>query len=138
MSVPAFSHFSAISELFVTAAVFHVLWHAWKHDELRLRLLGGVLAFEALVNITYMSLRIAMPSGGLKTTGWMGWLLAGHGTLSLLMFVGLIAFALEARRLKRDGRNLVRERPGTTLGFVALWTLSIASGEAIYIVQLMR
>lgn len=46
-TVPAFSVFSATSELFVTAAVYFVLWRAWRHDDFRGKLLAVTLAFEA-------------------------------------------------------------------------------------------
>ncbi|MFO1532092.1 MAG: hypothetical protein ABR562_00090 [Thermoplasmatota archaeon] len=138
MAVSAFSGFSAVSELFVTAAVFYVLWRAWRHDDFRGALLGVTLGFEALVNMAYMSLRIASPAPELHASGAMTWLLAGHGTLSLLMFAGLVGFAVEARRLHRQGRNLLRERPRTAAGFAALWTVSVLSGEAIFLLQLMQ
>lgn len=135
--VTAFSHFSAASELFVTAAVFHVLWRAWRHDDLRLALLGVTLTFEALVNIAYMALRFARPTHELQGSG-MTLLLAGHGLLSLVMFAGLVAFAVEAARLRKEGRNVVRERPRSAVAFVALWALSILSGELVYALQLLR
>jgi hypothetical protein len=133
--VSAFSHFSAVSELGVTAAVFYVLWRAWRHDDVRTGLLAVVLAFEVFVNVAYMVWRIAIPTVHLQTLP--SWLLAGHGILSLLMLAGLIAFAVEAGRLRRQKRNLVREHPGQAVGFAVLWGISVASGEVIYAMQLM-
>ena len=132
--VSAFSHFSAFSELGVTAVVFYVLWRAWRHDDIRTGLLAVVLAFEVFVNVAYMVWRIAIPTVHLQTLP--SWLLAGHGVLSLLMLAGLIAFAVEAGRLRRQKRNLVREHPGQAVGFAILWTVSVASGEVIYLLQL--
>lgn len=137
-AVPAFSYVSAVSELAVTAAVFYVLWRAWRHDDFRGVLLSIVLAFEALVNITYMSLRMASPAPELHHSAWMEGLLAGHGILSLLMFAGLVALAVDAFRLHKQGRNALRERPGVTLGFAILWSISVLSGEAIFLLQLLR
>jgi hypothetical protein len=136
MAVAAFSVFSAVSELFVTAAVFYVLGRAYFRDEFRGAFLAIVLLFETFVNIAYMSYRIIAPST--HATGTMAWLQAGHGTLSLLMFAGLIAFAMEANRLKKEGRNLLRERPRSAVAFVVLWSLSVASGEAIFLLSLAR
>lgn len=136
--LPPFSYFSATSELLVTAAVFYVLWRAYYRNEFKGVLLATTLAFEALFNITYMALRIASPAPELHVSPWMEGLLAAHGILSLLMFAGLIAVAVEAFRLHRQGRNLLRERPGTTMTFVVLWSISIVSGEAIFLVNLLR
>jgi hypothetical protein len=136
--VPAFSVFSAASELAVTAAVFFVLWRAWRHDDFRGRLLAITLGFEACVNIAYMSIRIASPAPELHASAAMEALLAGHGVLSLLMFAGLVALAVDAFRLHRQGRNALRERPKATLGFVVLWSISVLSGEAIFLLTLLR
>ena len=133
MPVSAFSHFSAVSELFVTAAVFYVLWRAWRHDDVRTALLAVVLAFEVLVNVAYMSWRLAVPTVHIQQLP--SWLLAGHGVLSLLMLAGLLGFAAEAARMRRQGRNLVREHPGQALAFTVFWAVSVASGEAIYLMQ---
>lgn len=98
--------------------------------------MGLVLTFEASVNIVYMSLRMASDAPELHDhSAFMTFLLAGHGILSLLMFAGLVAFSVEARRAHRQGGNLIRERPRTSLAFVGFWTLSVASGELIYILQ---
>lgn len=137
-AVPAFSVFSAASELVVTAGVFYVLGRAFYRNELRGALLAIILAFEAFVNMGYMVYRIAIFRPGLATTGSMGILLALHGTLSLFMFALLVAFAVEAGRLKRQGRNLVRERPRATAAFVAFWSLSVLSGEALFLTSLAR
>jgi hypothetical protein len=137
VAVTAFSHFSAASELLVTAAVFYVLWRAWRHDDVRTGLLGVVLTFELFVNIAYMAIRTATASHEIARTPFMSTLLAIHGSLSLLMFVALVGFAFEAARLRREGRNAVRERPKATLAFVAFWTVSILSGEAIYLTNLV-
>jgi hypothetical protein len=137
-SIPAFSYVSAVSELAVTAAVYFVLWRAWRHDDFRGTLLAITLAFEALVNIAYMSIRIASPAPELHVGPAMEALLAGHGILSLLMFAGLVALAAEAFRLRRQGRNALRERPRATLGFAVLWAVSVLSGEAIFLLTLLR
>ncbi|MEA3203616.1 MAG: hypothetical protein QOI63_1295 [Thermoplasmata archaeon] len=136
--VPAFSAFSAASELAVTAAVFYVLWRAWRHDDFRGALLAITLAFEACVNIAYMSIRLVSHAPALHASAAMDLLLAGHGVLSLLMFVGLVLLAAEAFRLHKQGRNALRERPRATLGFAILWSVSVLSGEAIFLLTLLR
>ncbi len=133
-TIPAFSIFSASSELLVTAAVFYVLWRAYFHADLRKGLLIATLSFEAFVNIAYMSYRLAVPSHPAATTpGWMLALQGGHGVLSLVMFIGLIVLAGMAFSLHKDGRNFFRESRALTWTFVGLWTLSVLSGEFIFV-----
>jgi hypothetical protein len=136
--VPAFSAFSAVSELAVTASVFYVLARAYRRDEFRGALLAVTLGFEALVNIAYMSLRIASRAPELHASAWMEALLAVHGTLSLLMFAALLVFSLEAFRQHKAGRNLLRERPRMLAAFVVAWSVSVLSGEAIFLLTLLR
>ncbi len=133
-AIPAFSIFSASSELLVTAAVFYVLWRAYFHGDLRWGLLWVTLGFEAAVNITYMAYRIAVPShAAADAPAWMTAVQGAHGILSLVMFIGLILLAGMARAVHRDGRNFFRESPALTLSFVVLWIASVASGEFIFV-----
>lgn len=137
-SVPAFSTFSAISELFVTAAVFYFFSMALRRNDFRWALIGITIAFETLFNITYMASRLGQSAqANLPQPAWVVALLAGHGTLSLAMFLGLIAFILIAyRRHRVEGINLFATRRRLTYAFLALWTLSVLSGELIYVLQL--
>jgi len=128
-----FSTFSAVTELFVTAAVFTYLWHGWRHGVLRTSLIAFALVYEILVNVAYMTFRMLFPPADTAYPGWVEAVLPWHGILSLLMLLGLIGLVLEARRSALRGGNVLRERPRTALGFAILWTVSIASGEVIYI-----
>lgn len=137
VAVTPFSHFSAASELFVTAGVFYFFYQAVRHDRFRWGFIAILLAFETLVNITYMSSRIVQSGPTSDRPAWATWLLAGHGTLSLLMFLGLIAFVMLAFRHARvEKENYFRERMAPTWVFLALWTVSVLSGEALYVLQL--
>jgi hypothetical protein len=133
-SIPAYSIFSATSELLVTAAVFYVLWRAYAHNDFRRGLLVVVLAFEALVNISYMAYRMAIPSEGLANApGWLTATAALHGILSLGMFLFLIFLAAMAWRDDARGENFFRDHAGTTWTFVGLWMTSILSGEFLFV-----
>lgn len=132
-AIPAFSIFSATSELLVTGVVFYALWRAYVHNDLRKGLLWATLAFEACVNITYMTYRLAVPHSPSAAPTWLVWFQGGHGALSLLMFVGLIILVGMATAVHADGRNFFRELPKTTLAFVVLWMLSVLSGEVIFV-----
>jgi hypothetical protein len=132
-AIPAYSMFSATSELLVTAAVFYVLWRAYARDDFRKGLLVAVLAFEALVNISYMAYRIAVPAAAGGLPGWLTATAALHGILSLAMFLALLFFAAMAWRDDARGENFFREHKGATWAFAALWTVSIVSGEFLFV-----
>lgn len=135
-AVPWFSAFSAITELFVTAAIFYVLWMAVYRDEFKAGILGVALAYEVIVNISYMTSRLFTHTDTSHHADWMVALLAGHGILSLVMFLGLVALGGVAYvKHRREGRNLFAERVGLTGVFVVLWTISILSGEAIFFLE---
>lgn len=133
-AVPAYSAFSAASELLVTAAVFYVLWRAVARDDFRRGLLVVVLAFEAVVNISYMAYRMAVPSHAFaEAPGWLTATAALHGILSLAMFLFLVFLAALAWRDAERGENFFRDHRGTTWAFAGLWTLSVASGEFLFV-----
>jgi hypothetical protein len=133
-AIPAYSIFSATSELLVTAAVFYVLWRAYARDDFRRGLLVTVLAFEALVNISYMAYRIAIPSDSFQDApGWLTATAALHGLLSLAMFLFLLFLAAMAWRDASRGENFFRDHRGTTWAFAGLWTVSIVSGEFLFV-----
>lgn len=129
----AFSTFSAVTELFVTAAVFTYLWQGWRHGVLRTTLISFALVYEVLVNVAYMTFRMVLPPGHATYPAWVEAMLPWHGILSLVMLLGLIGLVLEVRRMARRGENVLRTRPRATLGFAVLWTVSVASGEVIYV-----
>ncbi|MHB1260124.1 MAG: hypothetical protein ACYC2H_00265 [Thermoplasmatota archaeon] len=133
MAIPAYSIFSATSELLVTAAVFYVVWRAWRFNDFRRGLLVAVLIFEAAVNISYMAIRMLAPSSSLHDSpDWLVTTAALHGILSLAMFLFLIFITIMAWRDNERGYNFFRESPTTTWAFVGLWTISIISGEFLF------
>lgn len=135
-AVPWFSAFSAFTELLVTAAIFYVLWMAVYRDEFKAGVLGVALAYEVIFNISYMTSRLFTHTDTGHHADWMVALLAGHGILSLVMFLGLVALGGVAYvKHRREGRNLFAERVGLTGVFVVLWTISILSGEAIFFLE---
>ncbi|HEY5597008.1 MAG TPA: hypothetical protein VIL47_07060 [Candidatus Bipolaricaulota bacterium] len=130
-----FSTFSAISELVVTALVLFVIFDNARGNPLRWKLLFGTLTFEVLVNVAYMvnrSLVIVENHPG-PPTHWVTWLGAFHGIISLIMLIGLIVLAVLAYRSAKRGSAYFQQRPTLTGVFVALWLISVASGEVLYV-----
>jgi hypothetical protein len=136
LQIPPFSLFSAISELFVTAAVFYVVWRNWNRKPFPLPLFIAVALFEAMVNVAYMATRASRASAGADTmsTG-MKIMFAAHGMLSLLAFLVFVVLAVYAWLDQRAGRWFFRERPALTWAFLALWVISVGSGEVLFVIR---
>jgi len=136
MHVPAFSIFSAISELVVTAGVIFVIRRNWQRRNFPLPVFLGVVLFEALVNVLYMSHRASQAaSGTVATAAGMKLFFAIHGMISLLAFIVFVVLGVFAYQDQKRGIYFFRERPGLTWTFLMVWTISIVSGEAIFVVR---
>lgn len=136
LPIPAFSIFSAISELFVTAGVLWIIRRNWTRRPFPVSVLLVVALFEALVNVMYMANRASHVATGrdpLSTP--MKLFYAGHGMLSLVAYVAFVILALLAWQEQRAGRWFFREHPGLTWTFVLLWLISIGTGEAIFVLR---
>ena len=136
MTIPAFSVFSAMSELFVTAGVFFVIRRNWTRRTFPVAFFLGVALFEAFVNVMYMASRASAAAAGHDPVSrGMKIFFAVHGLLSLLVYVGFVILGILAYQEQRRGRFFFRERPALTWTFLVLWTISIVSGEAIFVVR---
>lgn len=136
MPIPPFSIFSAISELFVTAAVFYMVRRNWTRRPFPLSLFIAVALFEALVNVVYMANRASRAATGVDSLSTlMKIFFAAHGTLSLLAYLVFVVLAVFAWQDQRAGRWFFRERPALTWTFLAAWTVSILSGEVLFVLR---
>ncbi len=129
-----FSTFTAVAELFVTAAVFYVVYTNWNRRPFPARLAFGVAAFEFFVNMLYMIFRMQQgPTEGLSS-GMIA-LYAIHGSLSLLVFIAYVTLACLAYFDSRKGKFYFREHPIQAGLFVVFWILSVGSGEVLYFLR---
>jgi len=136
LSIPPFSIFSAISELFVTAGVFYMVRLNWTRRPFPLPLFLGVALFEALVNVVYMANRASRAATGADVVSdGMKIFFAAHGTLSLLAYLVFVILAVFAWQDQRAGRFYFRERPALTWAFLAVWTVSVSSGEVLFVLR---
>ena len=137
MNIPPFSIFSAVSELFVTAGVFFVIRRNWTRRTFPFALFLTVALFEALVNVMYMANRSAAASApgtaALSTGMKIGY--AAHGLLSLVAYLVFVVLGTLAHQEQRAGRWFFRDHPGITWTFLVAWTISIASGELIFVLR---
>ncbi len=131
MNPPFFSTFSAISEFFVTLAVFYVVVRNFKGHGFAWKLAGVVAIFEFSVNMLYMIFRMQEQSGT-GATGFMAAFAAGHGLLSLLVYILFVVFCFLAYRAFKRREFFFRANPAVTYSFLALWTASVSTGWALY------
>lgn len=133
MSIPPFSLFSAVSELFVTAGVVFIIHRNWTRRRFALSIFLAVALFEALVNVMYMANRASRAATGAESlaTG-MKIFYAAHGMLSLLAYLVFVVLGVFAYQEQKVGRFFFRERPWLTWLFLVVWTVSIVSGETIF------
>lgn len=133
---PTFSTFSALTELLVTAAVLWFFLRALKFADYRFGIMSVALVYETAFNIVYMVSRLFVHEEGVTHTHapWVTWFVAFHGTLSLVMFIGLIWIVVWSyRRTRRGEPNPLLRRRTMSRVFLAAWTVSVATGEVIYV-----
>jgi len=123
MHIPAFSMFSALSELFVTAGVLYVIRRNWTRKPFPFALFLTVAIFEAAVNVFYMSTRASMSATGATT-------LAPAMRLAYLVFVILVVLAYQDQK---QGRFFFPEHAALTWSFLVVWAISIVSGEGLFV-----
>jgi hypothetical protein len=135
--IPLFTHFTAATELLVTAAVAWFFYHALRHQDYRFGVITSALVYETAFNISYMVLRIIQHNTAVDHPTWITSFVAAHGTLSLVMFLGLIGYVAWAFvRVRRGDPHPMGASPRLAAAFLVFWGLSILSGELIYVFQL--
>ena len=137
MEAPAFSTFSAIAEIFVTIAVFYIVVRNFRGMGFAARLASVVIVFEFSVNMLYMISRMRADAASGEMQGPWALFAAGHGMLSLIVFILLVVFCFQAFQALKRGRHYFQDHVGVTYGFLALWMVSVVSGEILYVVRYM-
>lgn len=136
MHIPPFSLFSAISELLVTAGVLIVVRRNWTRRKFPLGLFLGVALFEALVNVAYMANRTARAASGVEAvSSGMRLAFAAHGMISLLAYLWFVVLGVMAWVNQQAGKFWFRDHPAHTIAFLVVWTISIVSGEAMFVAR---
>lgn len=136
MTIPPFSLFSAISELFVTAGVLWIVRRNWTRRPFPLGAFLAVALFEALVNVLYMANRAASAAAGVEPVArGMKLAFALHGALSLFAYLAFVVLGVIAWQDQKAGRWFFREHAALTWSFLVVWTVSIASGEALFVAR---
>jgi hypothetical protein len=134
MTPSAFSTFSAISELFVTAGVVYVCTKSYLGRGFPWKLAAVVATFEFCVNMAYMVVRMGEHANPAQRSPF-AWLAAIHGSLSLLVFAAFVILTFLAYFAHKRGEQYFRDRPKVYWTFMVFWFLSVGSGEAFYIIR---
>jgi len=137
MHAPFFSIVSLITELFVTASVFYIIYRAYHEGVFMRGFAYCVLGYEAIFNITYMFSRVIrhVPEhASAQHSPFHIGLAIFHGIFSLVMFIALIVFFLMAARAYGNGVDYFKLHPWVTTTFVIAWTISIFSGVLFFFV----
>ncbi len=136
MATPAFSIFSALSELFVTAGVLYLVRRNWTRRAFPGGLFLAVALFEALVNVLYMANRAAQASASRELIApGLRIFYASHGLLSLLAYIAFVVLGVFAYQDQRREQWFFRDRPALMWTFLVVWSVSIVSGEAIFVIR---
>ena len=131
MTAPAFSIFSAVSEVFVTIGVLYAIITAARGKGLNKKLMGATLLFEFCVNVVYMAGRASQADKSTELSTGMKLFYASHGTLSLLMFLTLVVlFLLSLYSESKKEDNWFARHPTGTWILVAFWMISVSDGRS--------
>jgi len=132
----AFSIFTAISEVFVTAIVLYTIVGNLRGKPFQWRLLGGCLLFELCINVMYMVIRATQADTTQALDPGMKILFAVHGIMSLVMFVALLLLYLIAVFDFKSGHPTWFQRNvRATWGVLSLWLIAVISGEVIFVMH---
>ena len=133
MHIPVWSIVTLVTELFVTASVYFIIWKAYSAGIFLRFFAFAVLAYEVLFNISYMLSRELGEKGNVVYSPYETGLAIFHGTFSLVMFLALVLFFLKAARVYARGENYFLRHSRLTSFFIVAWGVSILSGIAFFI-----
>ncbi len=136
MTPSAFSVFTAISELFVTAGVVYVFSRSYLGRGFPWKLAALIAAFEFSVNMAYMVTRMGDHTNPAAPSPY-AWLAAIHGSLSLLVFVAYVVLVFLAYFAHKRGEQYFQKRKTLFWTFLFFWFLSVGSGEAFFVMRYM-
>ncbi len=133
MHIPLLSAITLAAELFVTAAVYAIIWRSYHTGAFSRWFAFAVLGYEALFDITYMVSREVGGQDAGALDPYTTAVAIFHGIFSLVMFVALVVFFLAAARGYKHGENYFLRHRRLTITFAYAWGLSILSGIALFV-----
>jgi len=116
--------------------VLVVVGRNWNRKTFPLGLFLTVALFEALVNVMYMANRTAHAASGAEALApGMRLAFALHGMLSLGAYLWFVVLGVIAWVNQQAGRFWFREHRAHTLAFLIVWSISVISGETIFVLR---
>ncbi|RIL12484.1 MAG: hypothetical protein DCC75_00375 [Proteobacteria bacterium] len=131
MVAPSFSTFAAISEVFITAGVLYVVISNLKGMAFNWRLALGLVLFEFFVNMLYMVYHMQHHTKT-QTEETIVRLAAAHGSLPLIVFILFAIYSVLSYSYQKRSRYYFREHSRQTWLFLALWLISVGTGQTLY------
>jgi hypothetical protein len=117
--------------------VFLVIRRNWTRRRFPFAVFLAVALFEALVNVMYMANRSAQAAApgapAIPMAMKLGFAL--HGILSLFAYLVFVVLGVFAHQDQKRDRYFFHERPVLTWIFLVVWTISIASGETLFVTR---
>jgi hypothetical protein len=136
MNIPSFSIFSAVSEVFVTIGVLYGIVTTMRGKKFPKAMMGVVLIFELCINVVYMATMASRADKSSDLSTSLKLFFAGHGILSLLMFLVIAVVYLLALADESNGReNWFRRNRTASYVLIFFWMVSVLSGEAIFFMR---
>lgn len=132
MSRPILSTIIALSEVFVYSVIFYSAVIHLSGKKLKTKLLGWTIVIQ-LSAIIYMLTRLKPAQILARTQSHLELLVVGHALLSSLVFFWLVILFFKARNFVLAGRNYLQENKKSTYLFLAFLSLSLLSGELIFL-----
>lgn len=132
-NIPWFSTFTLVTELLVTVSILSIFYRAYTYNRFSYGFAAIVLAYETLVNVSYMTRSLFDHTVGKPITSpYYIALAAFHGSFSLLMFLLLLVFMFFAWRNYKKGINYFRVHRKLTITFLVSWMIAVITGFVFY------
>ena len=126
----------ALTSLVVTPALLWVVWRARRLGRFQATPFVGLLLFESLFLVAYMTFLSFQPSRENAAVGALDAVLgAVHGVAALVVFVGFWALLPVALQHYHRGRNLFADHGLVTWSATILRGVALLTGEAIFILH---
>ena len=128
--IPVYSIITLCTETVITVCLLYVIYTAYTTGRLVRWLLGSILTFETLFNISYMASRIMThvdPPDHVDSAFHIG-VAIFHGIFALTMFIALLVFMFFAWRAYARGENYFKNHNNLTYIFICAWLVALFSG----------
>lgn len=128
--IPLYSIVTLCTETVVTVCLLYVIYTGYTKGILVRWLLGTILTFETLFNISYMASRFLthVDPPDHKDSAFHIGVAIFHGIFALTMFIALLVFMFFAWRGYGRGENYFKDHKKPTITFVIAWMVAIFSG----------